>query len=53
MAVASRLEHVYDTLSAEMYVCLEALKACSDQGMLRVLIEYDCSVLVSYEEVRV
>jgi ribonuclease HI len=47
MAGAGRLEHVHDALSAEMYACLEALKAYSDQGMLRVLIESDCSILVS------
>jgi hypothetical protein len=30
-----------------MYARLDALKACLDQGMLRVLIESDFSVLVS------
>jgi hypothetical protein len=47
MAGAGRLEHVHDALSAEMYACLEALKACSDQGMMRVIIESNRAALVS------
>jgi ribonuclease HI len=47
MAGAGRFEHVLDALSAEMYACLEALKACSDQGILKVIIGSDCSALVS------
>jgi hypothetical protein len=48
---ANRLEHVHDALSVEMYACLEAPKACSSQGMLRVLIESDCCSCVGYKEV--
>jgi hypothetical protein len=47
MVGADRLEHVHDALNAEMYACLETLKACSDQGMMRVIIESNCATLVS------
>jgi ribonuclease HI len=47
MVGADRLEHVHDALNTEMYACLETLKACSDQGMMRVIIESDCATLVS------
>jgi hypothetical protein len=47
MAGAGTLEHVHDALSTEKYACLEALKACSDQEMMMVIIESDCTTLVS------
>jgi hypothetical protein len=47
MAGADKLQHVQDALSAEMYACLEALTACSDQGMSRVIIESNCAALAS------
>ncbi|KAF8722591.1 hypothetical protein HU200_022425 [Digitaria exilis] len=47
LAGSGRLTSVYDVLCAEMYACLHALSACSEQGMMKIQIESDCSNLVS------
>lgn len=46
MIRAGKLDGVHDALCAETSARLEALMACSEQGMISLQVETDCANLV-------